>query len=170
MILPFSTHWPKKMGEAYAGKRNYFVEKIFSGLLELGDPNGELSDYLNAYRARFNREGVSVNPKDVPAKIHTIRHDPHDRWKVGAKIHPVIGNRTKRQFQFAPTMEVVAIQEIEIRYFGSVPEIIIDGRVGVSHREFAWNDGFDSLSQFLAWFREDTKPKTKIIHWTGFKY
>ena len=91
------------------------------------------------------------------------------------------GVRTKDYKQFnvdMPDLSVVqGIQSIEIKYdnkCSSYPGIWIDGH---EHRiyhnpeiftKLTRNDGFDKLSDFLAWFPHDFAGK--IIHWTDLKY
>lgn len=117
-------------------------------------------------------------------KFHTIRPDPHNRWRPGTKIHFVINNRTKDRFQFAPVIEVKSVQEIEITRHGPLAEIpmtmkyhrvgmkvVIDGGLvdGYEMLEFlALNDGFNSVEDFLKYFNYDFSGK--IIHWTDLKY
>lgn len=89
-------------------KPTYFVEKILKGIHHL--PIGkEFRDYVlsDYYQEAFNE---IKNPK-----IHTIRADTKNRWKVGSKIHMVINNRTKNRLQFAPVLEVKQVQDFEIK-------------------------------------------------------
>src|SRR5699024_2081987 len=64
-------------------------------------------------------------------KIHTIRHDEKDRWKPGMKIHPIINNRTKNRFQFAPVVECQSVQKIKIKRgrLGSTIRVEIDDKI-----------------------------------------
>lgn len=45
-------------------------------------------------------------------KIHTIREDKHNRWKVGNKMHMAIGVRTKKYKQFCGTLTCIRTQKI----------------------------------------------------------
>ena len=128
------------------------------------------------------------NNIDLHPKIHTIREDPHNRWKPGNIIHHAYGVRTKNYDCFDEG-ECKSVQEIEIKeYFidendfvshsytlinKGVPRIFrvfIDSKM-LSEDEIdilARNDGFDSTKDFFRWFN---KPfKGKIIHWTNLKY
>lgn len=178
MTIGFSTHWPKNMGPEFAGKPNYFVPKVWTGLMKYGVQ-------MNA--VQWAEIGNSLPKEDsdkifnVQPKIHTFREDSQDRWKVGMKIHPVINNRTKNRFQFAPIFKVTRIQKIEIIHSKSNPGIV---RIIIDKKPFyegpTWscykrhlenlvrNDGFESVEQFFAWFNKDFTGK--IIHWTNFKY
>lgn len=189
MTLSFSTRWPEKMGPRYAGKRNYFANKIIKWCWQ-NIP--EETNYLIQNRTKEEEELFDrVDPfgnltvyqtEMLKPKIHTIREDSKDRWRAGVNIHPVINNRTKDRFQFAPVMEVKSIQNIEIIYdeeicnaHGVEPVIKIDGRAINFHYDdideydnLAVNDGFESVHQFCSWFDKDFTGK--IIHWTDFKY
>lgn len=105
-------------------------------------------------------------------KIHTIREDKNNRWKAGNLIHFATGVRTKEYNNFLKDT-CKSVQDIEIDYtktFLGEPTIKIDGKTLV-HTEIvtlAFNDGFHSLEEFLAWFNKDFRGK--IIHWTNFAY
>lgn len=172
MTLGFQTKWAN-------GKPTYFVNKIWTSIIRehLFTDVTKLIDWQHKYLNDCIDKGLYY--KDVNhfyAKIHTIREDKKDRWKPGNKIHFVVGNGTKERFQFAPVLECVLIQQFEIKYFDSyVMEgqnylITVDGRP-LSDFEIlvlAYNDGFDSLTDFLNYFSKDFKGK--IIHWTDFEY
>lgn len=175
MILPFSTQ--------LNGKPTYFVERIHKGIranymLAPVDPSVH-------YPPNYN----FVAKDKLPQKIHTIREDKKNRWKVGTNIDFFINCRQKDMFRFAPVVPVVSIQEVEIKYFLSGKKkqitifidqkkyVCIDYTFGVNVTdfdkqkimlEFAKNDGFDSVEEFFKYFNEDFKGK--IIHWTDFKY
>lgn len=109
-------------------------------------------------------------------KIHTIRHDPHNRWISGRKIHMATGVRTKNYRCFDDSKSCISKQRIEIIYVGYSPMI------KVYHTETIWtcgnstplfdrfskNDGFDSTKDFFRWFDKDFSGV--IIHWTDFRY
>ena len=166
------------------GEPTYFPEKIWSGLRHL-EVGSELANYL---RSRYSCEKSIL---DFEPKLHTIRKDEKDRWKVGAKIHMVINNRTKDRLQFAPVLEVKSMQKIKIarsvkgnhtevavyiddKQFGTAT-FLADSPMSYSDelRVLAFNDGFDALNStlklsFFQWFSEDFEGK--IIHWTELKY
>lgn len=187
------------MGEL-AGQPNYFVEKIWNGLI---DHNGLSSDdfeavvddftkYLTPFRDDIDKQGYMRFALRRQPKIHTIRLDPHDRWKPGMKIHPVINNRTKNRFQFAPVLECVSTQKIVIQYkfndgsyfldnhafpiFGNAGKyernaliLIDDNRLNFNMmNSLAINDGFPNAYAFFQYFNQDFTGK--IIHWTDLKY
>lgn len=178
MTLGFSTKWPKKMGPEYAGKPNFFMEKIYESLLQKGV-------LINAME--FAYLGRKALPEDYKVgthapKLHTIREDSKKRWHAGMTIHPTINNRTKERFQFAPVFSVQSIQKIRISQmltttskYGTVVNckafrVDIDNRVldKIEVEQLAMNDGFDSVEQFFNWFREDFEGI--IIHWTDLRY
>lgn len=155
---------------------NWFVEKIINGL---AISHKEAAYLHHLYQKKFNPSMDFIDVKFANPlfphhpKIHTIRADEKDRWKVGNKIHFVINNRTKNRFQFAPVITVKSIQKIEIVYWmgcGDYPAVVIDGQT-LKNREvetLAKNDGFDSVEDFFSWFNSDFKGK--IIHWTDCSY
>lgn len=169
MILPFSTQ--------LNGKPTYFVERIHKGIRE----NYMLApvDPSIHYPVNYNFQAKSI----VPSKIHTIREDKKDRWKVGNKIDFFINCRQKDMFRFAPVLPVVSIQEIEIIYVLTGKKLELQPIVFIDKKFFyhnliskdtskmmqlSQNDGFDSIGQFFDYFNKNFKGK--IIHWTDFKY
>lgn len=181
MILPFST----KLN----GKPTYFVERIHKGIREnyMLDPVDPSIHYPKDY---------NFLAKDkLPAKLHTIREDKKNRWKVGTKIDFFINCRQKDMFRFAPVLQVLSIQKIEFiwkenienqkylgeafdrtctiriddRFYGDA--YLLDGLVLSSSYTiptFAFNDGFETTEELFAYFNKNFKGK--IIHWTDFKY
>lgn len=168
------------MGEL-AGQPNLFEHKIWTSQMPDTLSANALSAVLVEF-ARYNvirkeKFGASMEIKDVCPKIHTIRQG--NRWKAGMKIHPVINNRNKNRFQFAPVMECVSVQEIEI-YKGI---ILIDNKVFYDEwiskhcpdrsklnfiSKLAINDGFPSVEAFFQYFNTDFTGQ--IIHWTDLNY
>ena len=105
-------------------------------------------------------------------KKHTLREDPHNRWKQGIKMHMATGVRTKNYNQFNEDV-CKSTQKIEIiRTSDYLNETIVkvDGRklTEPEIQQLAWNDGFDNLVSFWLWF--DKGFIGKIIHWTDLKY
>ena len=113
-------------------------------------------------------------------KLHTIREDKNDRWKVGNEIHFYINCRQPNMFLFAPVLPVVSTQKVEIKWIGFVsgdrPWVKVDGKSIYTvdqietHKmlELAQNDGFDTVEAFFEYFNEEFKGK--IIHWTDKRY
>ena len=190
MTLSFSTKWGKQMGDL-AGQPNYFVEKIWRGLFEnnISDIR-EYVSYSLSHLKQFNR-GFDISLDRTPPKLHTIRHDSHDRWKAGNKIHFVINNRTKDRFQFAPVVEVKRVQKISIINKTEYPticentDILVNDGSGSGNRKFrvyvddkalhpdeiselARNDGFENVFDFFRFFNDGFTGK--IIHWTNKTY
>ncbi len=184
MTLGFSTH--------IAGWPTLFTNKIVKGLWH--SHSKLMNDWaLNSEappEGLFNYLSVYEQEKILP-KIHTIRIDLKDRWKIGNKIHFVIDNRTKDRFQFAPVVLVNNIQNIMIVWsrtkkeelngavsvhvnkeeIGScvfIDDILIESNGFSNLKQLAENDGFDSVKGFFNWFNNDFEGK--IIHWTDFKY
>lgn len=158
-----------------------FVEKIWTALnLGIGEYQLEFKErqeWLKKCIYSFNLLPEFL--AKVPPKIHTIRTDTKNRWRVGLNIHFVINNRTPKRFQFAPLLPVKSIQQISIKYENSnsdFPTIHIDGKkhsIFVTSdvpilEKLAMNDGFESFGKFLDYFHSDFDGK--IIHWTDFVY
>ena len=155
------------------GKPNYFIEKIWNGLIE--KQISTISDYQNRrfeYNDFFEIDWDHINDYSlIQPKLHTIREDPHNRWKPGNLIHPVINNRTANRFQFAPVIKCVSVQTIIIRYNEKGFSLIfVDGILlyGNQKEAVVKNDGFDSIEDFFAFFNKDFTGK--IIHFTDLKY
>jgi len=177
MILPFSTKWPN-------GQPTCFIEKIWQGLNQTKPEMTKLFkfDWENAYEEKFGElwDGALDDKAQAP-KLHTIREDAKDRWHAGCKIHMVVFNRSKNQFQFAPVLECTAVQRIRIWEAIAYDYYIdIDGRMlrqGDDVNELnriARNDGFESIEKMITWFKLDNKAPLdftgKIIHWTDLRY
>lgn len=107
-------------------------------------------------------------------KIHSMREDIHDRWQPGNSIQMAYGVRTTNYEQWNEGREdlsvCVSTQKAQIKWKGFDCTLTIDGRQ-LSQEEleqFAINDGFDDVVQFMAWFNKS--KKYKIIHWTSKRY
>mgnify|MGYP001161907097 FL=1 len=182
MNLGFKTKWEN-------GEPTYFVEKIWSGLNNEKQQDIYFNEYCEKFKHSQKDNGWSITFNDTNRfpKIHTIREDKSNRWKVGNKIHFVINNRQPNRFQFAPVIECTGIQYIRIRYFNDYPIVYIgntmngcmpfywenknddEDRYGVEQmKDLALNDGFKSLDDFFKYFDKDFTGK--IIHWTNKIY
>ena len=165
MILPFSTQ--------LNGKPTHFVEKIWEAILQKGIP--------------FTYEGMEIGAIALPKgyvikthspKLHTIREDNKNRWKVGTKIDFFINCRQKDMFRFAPVLPVISIQSVFMTYLpqcGNGFQVSIGGRKlnPFEIEVLAVNDGFDSVEEFENYFisvMKDDEFSGKLIHWTDFKY
>jgi len=170
------------------GKPTYFVEKIWKGLVDAGLALPEFFEDYGKLAFGYGFDGNNFG--DIKAKHHTIREDPHCRWRPGRRIHPVINNRTPQRFQFAPVIKCQSVQSITILYNDGNPAVYLgdtcesgmpfyfkdfdeeDGQY-ICYGEnqmlkLANNDGFDSIDDFFAYFHKDFSGK--IIHWTNLKY
>jgi hypothetical protein len=124
---------------------------------------------------------ISIIEDDMlKPKIHTLREDKKNRWRVDTNIHFIINNRTINRFQFAPTLPVTCIQDVKIRF---IPVFANKGCISITvdNRElstdectqFIENDGFDTIDDFINWFfpvREEKLLNLRLIHWTNFRY
>lgn len=115
----------------------------------------------------FNKQFVSRIKAGT--KIHTIREDKHNRWKVGIIMHMATGVRTKKYKQFAKK-KCIHVQKISIKYYSNYIHVKIGGRVIPDGEviRLACNDGFRGVKYFKEWFSKDFTGK--IIHWTDKKY
>ncbi len=173
--IGFSTKFPW-------GEETRFVDKIWIGLIDY-----EIVDWdcwekyagLATDRQDDKIKELFGCPEYInEPKIHTIREDAHDLWKAGRKIHPVVFNRTKDRFQFAPVLECKSVQKFEIEYINDGNEVIIviDGThfynslLGINKGidELATNDGFLSPLYFFMFFNKNFSGK--IISWLNYKY
>ena len=100
-------------------------------------------------------------------KLHTVRWDDKDRWKLGMKIHFATDVRSSRYNCFKEGVckgtQKIAIED---------DAVYVDG-IQLTESEltdFAVNDGFDSVSDFWDWFNQYQPFKGKIIHWTNILY
>ncbi len=164
MILPFNT----KLN----GNETFFIEKIWKGLLTKG-VKMSIRELIKSFDSLSSNQQSLVS-KMTP-KLHTIREDKKNRWKTDVMIDFYINVRQKNMFRFAPRIPVVSTQEVEIVYdavFGKNlhPKIIIDGKRLDKYLvdDFAQNDGFDTIEDFLDYFDKDYKGI--IIHWTDLRY
>ncbi len=174
------------------GKPTYFVEKIWKSLYIENHLVTTRLSYHSFKWKYFKKFGKcwEESPTGYKPKLHTLISDPHNRWKVGNKIHFVINKGTPQQFQFAPVAECLGLQPVSIIYNDGDPGVFF----GDSHEsempfyfkdwdektkdfvtygenqmlKMANNDGFDSIDDFFAYFNQDFRGK--IIHWTNLKY
>jgi tRNA G37 N-methylase TrmD len=117
------------------------------------------------------------------AKIHTIRRNVGERWKVGNKIHFWKDNPrhiAKNPYCFG-TGKVIRVNPIAIRYFrqpensysyargNKFVEVTMNGAklTRMECEELAQNDGFGSFEEFLDWFDSDFNGS--IIFWSNFE-
>lgn len=172
MILPFSQKFKD-------GSSTHFVEKIWSCIVNdlkpiTSEDSANEAD-LNIMRERAKYNLNIYEASKLAPKRHSIREDAKNRWWARRMIHPVINNRSKDQFQFAPTLPCISIQIVAIRYTKiddeySKRQVYVDGRelFGSEIIQLAENDGFKSVNDFFSWFDHDFTGK--IIHWTNLKY
>jgi hypothetical protein len=112
-------------------------------------------------------------------KIHSFRLDPKRRWKPGLKIQHATGVRTKKYNCFQVN-DCKHIQEAKFEFKGGRLLMWVEGRK-MSERqtaEFVYNDGLESVLQFVQFIFFDKKKKRqliteasgRIIHWTNKTY
>ncbi len=172
MILSFKTHFDSKHT-----KPTLFTNKIVKGLwVECPQlmpliPKSEIPTDRYVFEPLTDKEYESLKPK-----VHTIRLDKNRRWKAGKMIDFAIYPRSKKFYKFAPSLECVSIQTIEIMYHDpGDPVVYIDGQVfycsgldDAGMLELANNDGFDTVEDFFKYFNESMVGV--LIHWTEKRY
>lgn len=164
MKLSFGTH--------INDKPNYFIEKIWKGLTALSSyMERDYDRYQQRHIEKFDRnwEGDTYTEFLEP-KLHTIRKDREDIWHEGAEIAMVVYENTADEFQFAPALRCVSIQQIDIDTTGTHSSIRIDGDLLDQEQmeQLATNDGFHAAEELITYFNGDFNGK--LIHWTAKKY
>lgn len=153
-----------------SGRYNNFPEKIMGSY-----PQSRINEVQKLQKEYYTRfpEVFGGDNWDFKPKLHTLRDDEHDRWQPGTIIHPIVFNRTKRRFQFAPTMVCVSVQWVHI--------VSADWEVRVQEphhyrllkhdtvETMAINDGFESTAAFFEYFK-NSHSNLKLIHWTDLRY
>jgi hypothetical protein len=176
MILGFKEHFDVKKQQP-----TYFREKILGGAgymwvtMMYPQDREESSVIGESFAMRGN---ILFTPK-----LHTIREDKLNRWKVGMSIQMInrmAKYKIKHHFNKGiPELETLkGIQTIEIKYlhrplskeFNWPFYVLIDGRQLnlFEVEQLAVNDGFENAVAFLKWFNKDFTGK--ILHWTDLKY
>lgn len=130
-------------------------------------------------------------------KRHTIREDKSGRWRKGMKIQMVYRgkhysiadhfNKDVPELSHCKDVQRITIhwrrpKFMEKKYGDNIPTftlkvknqylyVTIDGKL-IGHKtlkELAINDGFESIAEFLQYFRKTIK-NWSLIHFTDFKY
>lgn len=185
MILGFKQFFPWHTEKNPAP--TYFREKILFG-----------AGYITNVEKTFHGvERTLVKETDIKAieihkqagaipKLHTMRLDPHDRWKPGMSIQMVYrGPKYSIDHHFnegIPELQTcISVQKIKLWFTGSLGEFengerkqeirmhaIVDGKRIDNPELLIKNDGFTNLYDFSRWFKGTWEGK--IIHWTDFRY
>jgi hypothetical protein len=120
----------------------------------------------------FGKSTDFVNKIKAKIKIHTMRTDIHNFWKVGEKIEFISESKRKTLKKFAdgicteilllgidpPNKRVLNLKKN--LYYGSertLSEIEIE--------KLAYNDGFDSVEDFWLYFSKAENKTVKLIFW-----
>lgn len=135
MILGFKTK--------INGKPTFFEEKIL------------------AYLYPYSNQATGILPKK-----HTIRVDKNNRWRVGMLIQFATGVRTKNYQKFADGI-CTKTEKFCLKYVGESVLVQIgnifysnNNGLGIAFlNQFAVNDGFKDLQEFLAYFNQDFEGK-----------
>lgn len=116
---------------------------------------------------------LGFKPQFVPkildgTKIHTLRADPHRRWKPGRSIQFATGVRTKHYKTFREDGNCIHTHSIFLSP-ESKGACLLDSKMStISVSQLSKNDGFESVDEFWKWFNV---PQIRMcIHWTNFKY
>jgi len=128
----------------------------------------------------LNFKPAHILPVQAGTKIHSMREDKHNRWKVGMDIQFATGARTKWYKKFRKDGKCLGLQWVDL-YQGSVGALVqIDGFIR-NHKEMlelAKNEGFKSVEAMMRFFIAEVplEPNDmnewhgKIIHWTDKLY
>jgi hypothetical protein len=162
-------------GTTVNNQPNYFIEKIWKGLLTgYGNLDESYINYQGRYLEKFGGfwEGDTF-AEFLEPKIHTIRKDPDNIWHPGMDIQLVIHKGTPDEFQFAPTLKCQHVQRIQIDYSNLVstgPAVFIDYELLDKEKlvALAINDGFGTVEDFFYYFNEEFSGN--LIHWTDQCY
>jgi len=155
---------------------NYFMEKIWKGLLQApGNLEESYLNYQSRYLEKFGKfwEGDTFGEFLEP-KIHTIRKDLDNEWREGMDIQLVINLNTTDEFQFAPLLKCLSVQRIQIDYSNLIndsgPAVFVDYEMldRETLSRLAINDGFATISDFFYYFDEEFSGN--LVHWTPLKY
>ena len=156
----------------------YFVEKILQGLQNVNNINWDvLNPYYSKVLLKTKNEFRLPDQLYIKPKIHTIRKDETNRWKIGNDIHFVINDRTSNRIQFAPIVKCTFTQSIKIHYwYNPVTQQFDKPSVYIGNKELktsqinalAINDGFNNRAEFFEYFSSDFTGT--LIHWTNFLY
>lgn len=119
------------------------------------------------------------------SKIHTIRPDPTNRWKVGNKIHFATGVRTKNydNFKMGECVRVTTIciepkikrvrtskviewtkKNTGTKFYRGIATELDESQV----EALAKNDGFENSDKMFEWFWDNYQDETfvgKLIFW-----
>ncbi|MBS9773832.1 MAG: hypothetical protein KGV59_01565 [Tenacibaculum sp.] len=183
MTLLFKAFFPGKTKEVIK-KQTFFVEKIWECFLQKGIEM-KAADFIRFFGRLIPRDYI-INT--YQPKLHTIRKDTKNKWKVGNDIEFKLDISNEFHphapyIQFAPIIKVKSIQKIKISEMimtetkysyvtknKRIFKIEIDNHKLTKKQieKLAINDGFDSVDDFFEWFNEDFTGK--IIHWTDLKY
>lgn len=169
MILGFKQNFPWD-------EPTNFREKILAGV-KIVTP----LDVFTAFKTDPKNNLSGWKPK-----IHTMREDPHNRWKAGMSIQMVYRgknysildhfNKGIPELEKCVSTQKIKIKLIELKVGNVVHPSVNELHVYVDNKEIeskiihylALNDGFDGLQRFLMWFNKDWQGK--IIHFTDFRY
>lgn len=162
-----------------------FREKILFGAGYITDVQKTFHGIERKIVKETDIDAIEIHKKmGAIGKIHTMREDPHNRWKAGRKIEMVYrgaGYKILDHFNKGiPELgEMKEKQKVEIKWVpfigagGSFKtiDITIDGGRSLTTDQImvlAANDGFDSIDDFFRWFNKDWSGY--ILHWTDFRY
>lgn len=120
----------------------------------------------------FNKQ--FVDPIMQGIKVHTLRDDPHNRWKPGVKMHQAVGVRTSSYECFNEAYCESTQQVIMTHTPQRGLEVWVDGKKLDEDTidTLVKKDGFAQRAAFIDWFftgKEDDVKK-KLLHWTDLRY
>jgi hypothetical protein len=195
MTLGFKQSFPWK-------EPTHFREKILAGVGRVWIKDEETEKEFASDKSWGTDMAIKFIQASMPTpfhkKIHTLRADPHNRWKAGRKIEMVYrgaGYKILSHFNKGiPELEkCVSTQKIEIEFNNKITDeltpcgVYIDNQVywsGFVHSNGAVscsskydldkiillvnNDGFNNTTDFFRWFKKDFTGK--ILHFSDLRY
>jgi hypothetical protein len=183
MILTFKPNF-------LSGRPTNFVEKIWASktspkafhTMSMMDAMYENIEATPASKTGRYKPEFCID--ELRPKLHTIRKDEKNRWKVGKIIHFTLFNRTKDHWNFFTT-KCTGVQRVfmviyplsgelndkNLIYLLQVEDNLLSD---LEMEELATNEGFDNVDAFIEWFRPLLTPSEvaefKLIHWTDTRY
>jgi len=180
-VIGFKTEYPKENAYRRWADKTGFPEAVLSSQYSSADEIPE------EYKLEADDDRIAYwKVGRLVPKLHTIRRKNKSR-KVGGKLHPSIGVRTKQQHQFCPELEIKGLQDLKIKWGTDKVgrprcDVYVDGKlfgfakwsgnlmtyISDPLKRLILADGFAFNALFFQWF--NTNGTYQIIHWTDLRY
>lgn len=163
--IKFSTTFPAK--HYRAGENTFFIERIWAGLLAIGNPN----IFVHSFSQHLHTLTGKIFLTDLESgfnKYTTIRAGK--RWKVDDQFNPRIWTGkpyNSSPINFAPAITLTSVQLIHISIWDGGMTISINGVFFGKYlnkeesnssgymqlHALVRNDGFETVNDFYQWMR-----------------